>query len=197
MRTTLQTMTQTGTGAGAKPPPVEVRDPTLTRITRMPPSPRLSLLGRTMPSVSGSFKHLIFPFYYICLHTIWFSPAISHFTTYCLHTIWFSPAIFDKAYINPLSSFQDTIEITVALLADPSFCKWTLKQSVPVVFVYVEIEDGILFRLPLSDPWGVDRPAVNWVLVYTCRHPASHTSTRAWTNTAQSSFASSKSVVSS
>ena len=180
MRTTLQTMTQTGTGAGAKPPPVEVRDPTLTRITRMPPSPRLSLLGRTMPSVSGSFKHLIFPFYFICLHTIWFSPAI-----------------FDKAYINPLSSFQDTIEITVALLADPSFCKWTLKQSVPVVFVYVEIEDGILFRLPLSDPWGVDRPAVNWVLVYTCRHPASHTSTRAWTNTAQSSFASSKSVVSS
>ena len=83
--------------------------------------------------------HLIFscyfPFYYILF-------------TYHL----FSPAIFDKAYVNPLSSFQDTIEITVALLADPSFCKWTLKQSVPVVFVYVEIEDGILFRLPLSDP---------------------------------------------
>ena len=59
----------------------------------------------------------------------------------------------DKLSINPVSSFQDTIEITVALLADPSFCKWTLKQSVPVVFVYVEIElDGILFRLPLSDP---------------------------------------------
>ena len=59
----------------------------------------------------------------------------------------------DKLSINPVPSFQDTIEITVALLADPSFCKWTLKQSVPVVFVYVEIElDGILFRLPLSDP---------------------------------------------
>ena len=35
--------------------------------------------------------------------------------------------------------------------------------------VYLEIEDGVLFRLQLSDTWdgGVDPPAVNWAfLVY-------------------------------
>ena len=181
MRTTLQTTTQTGTGVGGRLPRVEVQDPTLIRITRIPPSPRLSSLERTMPLVSAFFA-------------IGYSPEPVHTSESFL--------LFDFPTLIPAHKscfpFQDTIEITVALLADPSFCKWTLKQSVPVVSCLPRNRrDGILFRLLLSNPWRCRPSPVNWdLLVYTWQQPMSSTSTRAWTNRTQSSFASSsKSVV--
>ena len=110
MRTTLRTTTQTGTGEGARLPPVGVPVPIWTPTIRTPHSPRLFSLGTIIPSVSDemSFVHLASLIYLLPFTNNQPNPT---------------------KHLNPIFSFEDPIEITVALLADPAFCKWTRNKA--------------------------------------------------------------------